>query len=118
MPEEELLDVVAAAERHRCSTQTIWRRIRQGVLPRARRTHKEKVSGRDGPPVIKTLIRVSDLNDAFEWTAHEQHVRRIRDAAPPLTDEQATAIRKVLMDHLRERDAMRRRRPGEPGSST
>ncbi|MDN5741930.1 MAG: hypothetical protein L0H71_04335 [Yaniella sp.] len=76
------------------------------------------MSGRDGPPVIKTLIRVSDLNDAFEWTAHEQHVRRIRDAAPPLTDEQATAIRKVLMDHLRERDAMRRRRPGEPGSST
>lgn len=41
MPEHEWLDVAAAAERHRCSTQTIWRSIRQarggGVCQRARR---------------------------------------------------------------------------------
>lgn len=59
MPEDEWRDVAAAAERHRCSTKTIWRRIRQEGLP----ARTEKVSGRDGRPVIKTLIRVSDLNE-------------------------------------------------------
>ncbi len=98
MSEEQWFDVAAAAERHRCSTQTIWRRIRAGDLP----ARKEQTYGRDGRPVIKTMIRASDLNDAFGGTAHEAHVRAIRMAAPPLTNEQAVAIRKVFLDHLRE----------------
>lgn len=60
------IDIVAAANRHHCSTQAIWRRIRQGSLP----ARKEKMIGRDGRPVINTLVRVSDLNDVFGWAAH------------------------------------------------
>lgn len=103
MPEDEWLDVAAAAERHRCSTKTIWRRIKQGVLP----ARTEKVDGRDGRPVIKTLIRASDLNDAFGRTAHDEHVRKIRESAPPLTEEQKAAIREVYIDHFRDREAAR-----------
>ena len=113
LSDDEWLDVVAAAERHRCTTKTIWRRNKQGDIP----ARTEKVSGRDGRPVIKTLIRVSDLNDAFGWTAHEEHVRKVREAAPPLTREQASVIRKVFLDHLRERDAERRSSVAS-GSST
>lgn len=112
MPDDEWLDVVATAERHRCSTKTIWRRIRQGVLP----AHTEKVSGRDGRPVIKTLVRVSDLNDAFGRLAQDEHVRKAREAAPPLTYEQLTVIGDVLLDHLRDREA-KRRSSGEAGTS-
>ncbi|MBB3036285.1 hypothetical protein [Hoyosella altamirensis] len=104
MPDDEWLDVATAAERHRCSTQTIRRRIRQGVLP----ARTEKVRRRDGRPVIKTLIRVSDLNDAFGWTAQAEHVRKIRATARPLTDEQKVAIRNVFLEHLLEREAKRR----------
>jgi len=104
MSDDELIDVAAAAERHHCSTQTIWRRIREGSLP----ARTAKVSGRDGRPVVKTLIHVSDLDDVFGWTAHERHVQKIRDAVPPLTEEQKAAIRKVFLDHLRDRDAKRR----------
>lgn len=111
--QDEWLDVVAAAERHGCSTQTIRRRIRQGALP----ARKEMVEGRDGRQVIKTLIRVSDLNDAFGWTAHEEHVRKIRESATPFSESQAAAIRKVFLDHLRDRDA-RQRRSEKPGSLT
>jgi hypothetical protein len=49
MPEDEWIDVAAAAERHGCSTKTIWRRIWRGVLP----ARTEEASGRDGRPVIK-----------------------------------------------------------------
>lgn len=104
MPEGEWIDVAAAAKRHHCSTQSIWRRIRQGSLP----ARIDEVSGRDGRPVIETLIRVSDLNDAFGWTAHEEHVRRIRASAPPLTVEQKVAICNVFLEHLLEREAKRR----------
>ncbi|MDN6353932.1 MAG: hypothetical protein L0K02_11640, partial [Corynebacterium sp.] len=79
--------------------------------------HTEKVRGRDGRPVIKTLVRVSDLNDAFGRTGGEEHVSKIRETAPPLTNEQTTAIGKVLLDHLRDREA-RRRGSEEPGSPT
>lgn len=72
------------------------------------------MNGSDGRPVIKTLIRVAALNDVFGWTAHEEHVRTIRESAPPLTVAQKAVIGEVLLDHLRERDA-RRRRSGEPG---
>lgn len=98
MPEAEWLDVAAAAERHRCSTKTIWRRIREGVLP----VRTEKISGGDGRPVNKVLIRVSDLNDAFGWTTRKAHVQKIRESAKPLTTEQKAAIGKVFLDHLRE----------------
>lgn len=104
MSEGEWLDVAAAAERHSCSAKTIWRRIEEGALP----ARNEKVSGRDGRPVIRTLVRVSDLDDVFGWTAHAEHVRRIRESAPPLSDEQKAAIRKVFLDHLREREARQR----------
>lgn len=104
MHEEEWLDVVAAAERHHCSTKTIWRRIKQGGLP----ARSEKMRGRDGRPVIKTMIRVADLNDAFGRTAHDDQIQRIRDAAPPLTAEQVTDLGKVLLDHLNDGDAKRR----------
>ncbi len=112
MHEEECLDVAAAAERHHSSTKTIWRRIRQGSLPAC----TEKVTGRDGRPLIKTLIRVSDLNDAFGWTAQDEHVQKFREAAPPLTDEQVTVIGKVLLEHLLDRDAKGRSSSGT-GSS-
>lgn len=113
MSEDEWIDVAAAAERHDCSTKTIWRLVRQGDLP----ARTEKVSGRDGRPVIKTLIRVSDLNDAFGRTAHDEHVQMVREAAPPLTHEQVTVIGEVLLDHLRDRDA-KRGSSGGAGSST
>ncbi|QOT16822.1 hypothetical protein [Paenarthrobacter sp. YJN-5] len=101
MSDDEWLDVAAAAERHSCSTKTIWRHIRQGSLPAC----TGKVSGRDGRPVLKTLIRVADLDDAFGRTAQEDHVRKIRASAPPLTVEQKIAIRDVFLEHLLEREA-------------
>jgi len=110
MFDDEWIDAAAAAERHHCSTQTIRRRIREGSLP----ARTAKVSGRDGRMVIKTLIHVSHLNDVFGWTAHERHVQEIRNAAPPLTEEQKVALRRVFLDHLRDRDA-ERRSAGDPG---
>ena len=47
VPADEWIDVAAAAERHHCSTKTIWRRSKQRGLP----ARTEKVSGRDGRPV-------------------------------------------------------------------
>lgn len=67
------------------------------------------MGGRDGRPVIKVLVKVTDLNDAFGWTAREEHVRRIRATARPLTTEQRIAIRQVFLDHLLERQAKIRR---------
>lgn len=101
MSQEEWLDVAAAAERHECSTKTIWRRIKNGTLT----GQTEKIDGRDGRPVLKTLIRVSDLDDLFGRTDQEAHVRRIRASAQPLTVEQKRALGKVLLDHIRDREA-------------
>lgn len=103
MPQEDRLDVATAAERHNCSTKTIWRRIKDGTLP----ARTEKVDGRDGRPVLKTLIRVVDLDDTFEGAVQEDHVRRIRASAPPLTVEQKIVIRDVFLEHLLEREAKR-----------
>lgn len=105
MSNEDWLDVAAAAERHECSTKTIWRRIKNGTLP----ARTEKIDGRDGRPVIKTLIRVSDLDDAFGRTDQEAHVRRIRASAKPLQFEQKVAIRDVFLEHLLEREEKRKR---------
>lgn len=105
MSKEEWLDIAAAAERHECSTKTIRRRIKNGTLP----AQTEKIDGRDGRPVLKTMIRVSDLEDVFGRTAQEDHVRRIRALAPPLTVEQKVAIRDVFLEHLLERDEKRKR---------
>lgn len=113
MAEDEWLDVAAAAERHVCSTKSIWRRIWQGKLP----AHTEKAIGRDGRPVIKTLIRVSDLDRAFGLTAHAEHVQKIRAAAPPLTKEQTKFIAQVFTDHLLEQND-KRRREGEAGTAS
>jgi hypothetical protein len=103
MPEDEWIDIAAAAERHHRTTETIKTRIRRGNL----RTRQEKVVGPTGRQVIKTWVRVSDLNDSFGWTVHEEHVRRIRAAAPPLSDRQKRAIAKVFLEHLQEREAKR-----------
>lgn len=109
MSKEEWLDVAAWAERHECSTKTIWRRIKNETLP----SQTEKVHGRSGRPVLKTLIRVSDLDDAFgqtRQTDHEDHVRRIRASAQSLTAEQKRALGKVLLDRIRDREARMGRR--------
>jgi hypothetical protein len=111
MQQEEWIDVTAAAERHQCSTKTIWRRIKQSCLPA-----RTEMSGRDGRPVINTMIQFADLNVAFGSTAQDEHVQKVREAAPPLTAEQVTDLGKVLLDHLKDRDA-RRRRPDEAGPS-
>jgi len=110
MSKQEWLDVAAAAERHECSTKTIRRRIKDGTLP----AQTEKIPGRDGRPVIKTLIRVSDLDDGFGRTDQEAHVRRIRASAQPLAVEQKIAIRDVFLEHLLEREE-RRKRAGTAG---
>lgn len=103
MSEDEWLDVAAAAERHERSTKTIRRHIKSGTLP----ARTERVAGRDGRPVLKTLIRVVDLNGTFGWRVHDEHVRRIRASALPLTVEQKVAPRDILLEHLLEREAKR-----------
>lgn len=108
MDDDEWLDVEAAAERHECSTKSIWRRVWKGILP----ARTEKVDDRDGRPGIKTLIRVSDLDRAFGLTAHAEHVQKIRESAPPLTREQTTFIAQVFTDHLLEQEAKRRMEVG------
>lgn len=110
MSKQERLDVAAAAERYECSTKTNRRRIDQGRLP----ARTKKVTGRDGRPVIKTLIRVSDLDDAFGRAGQEAHVRRIRASAQPLQFEQTVAIRYVFLEHLVVRE-VRRKRAGTAG---
>ncbi|GMA19242.1 hypothetical protein GCM10025862_12630 [Arsenicicoccus piscis] len=76
-----------------------------------------RADGRDGRSVIKTLIRVSDLDRAFGLAAHAEHVQRIREAAPPLTREQTKFIAQVFSDHLLEQDA-KRRREAEAGTAS
>lgn len=76
-----------------------------------------RVGGRDRRPVIKALIRVSDLDRAFGLTVHAEHVQMIRQAAPPLTREQTTFIAKVFTGHLLKQDATRRRE-GEAGTAS
>lgn len=105
MPEEEWIDVAAAAERYHCSTQSIRRWIRLGELA----ARKERSIGRDGRWVIKTWIRVTDLDDVFGSAADEEHVRKIRGTAKPFTVEQKVALRKVFLAHLLEREAKRKR---------
>lgn len=70
---------------------------------------KVKTEGRDGRPALKTLIRVSDLDEGLEHTRRDAHVQRIRASAAPLTIEQKIAIRDVLLEHLLEREEKRRR---------
>lgn len=105
MPEEEWIDVAAAAERYHCSTQTIRRWAMLGELA----ARRERSIGRDGRWVIKTWIRVSDLDDVFGSAAHDEHVRKIRATAQPFTVEQKVALRKVFLEHLLEREAKRKR---------
>lgn len=104
-PEDGWLDVTAAAERHECSTKTIRRRIKNGTLP----AQIQEIGGRNGRPVLKTVIRISDLDDSFEWTDHEAPVRRTRASAQSLQFEQKVAIRDVFLEHLLEREEKRRR---------
>lgn len=41
------------------------------------------------------------------WASHEEHVRKIRASATPLTVEQKIAIRDVFLKYLLEREARR-----------
>lgn len=105
MTNEEWLDVTAASARYGCSAQTIRGRIHSGCVP----ARTEKVPGRDGRLILKALIRVSDLDAMFRVTAREEHVQRIRESAPPLTDDQKRMIYDVFLKHLLEREANRGR---------
>ncbi|APF39934.1 hypothetical protein [Neomicrococcus aestuarii] len=103
--DDEWIDVEAAAERHGCSTKTIQRLVkREELLARS-----VKIPGRDGRQVIKNLVRVSDLDEIFGQSARERNVRVIREAAPPLSSSQRAFIGKVLLEHLRDRDAKQKK---------
>ncbi len=104
MPEEEWIDVAAAAERYHCSTSKIRRWVKQGELEM-----RLTSSDIDGRWVFTTWVRVRDLDDVSGVTARKEHVRKIRATAQPLTDEQKRAIRKVFLAHLLEREAKRKR---------
>lgn len=104
MTEGEWIDIAAAAERYHCSTKTIRRWARLGELA----ARKERSIGRDGRWVIKTWIRVGDLDHMFRSNAHEEHVRKIRATAQPFTDEQKLALRKVFLEHILAREAKRK----------
>lgn len=90
------------AERHDCSTKSIWRRLWRGRLL----AQTERVDGSDGRPVITTLIRVSDLDQTFGLTAHDEHVQKIREAASLLTRERLAIIARVFTCHRRDRDTV------------
>ncbi|MDN6281856.1 MULTISPECIES: hypothetical protein [Actinomycetes] len=105
MSEVEWIDVATAAVRHHRSQQTVWRWIRVGELA----ARKKRSVGRDGRWVVKTWVRVSDLDDMFGSAAHDEHVRKIRGTARPFTDEQKVALRKVFLEHLLEREEKRKR---------
>src|SRR5690625_4418899 len=87
--EDEWIDIAAAAERESCSPQAIRRRIKAGV-PTAR---IEGSTARDGRHVVKAWVRVSELDEVFGHPAREEHVRRIRATAQPLTRDQKSALR-------------------------
>ncbi len=100
MSEEELVDVAAAAALAHCSAKTIRRHVQEGNLPSRRVT----VRARTGLTVTKILVRVGDLDALFGWTAGQEHVRKIRASAPPLSEEQKTDILDVFLEHLVERE--------------
>lgn len=105
MIEEERIHIAAAAERHHCARPT---RSGDGSGWGARGTQGETI-GRDGRRVIETWVRVSDLDDVFRPTAHDEHVRKIRATARPFTVEQKVALRQVFLAHLLECEAKRKR---------
>lgn len=104
--EDGWIDIAAAAERESCSPQVIRRRIKAGVLT----ARIEGSTARDGRHVVKAWVRVSELDEVFGHEAREEHVRRIRATAQPLTRDQKIVLRKVLLDHLAEKEAKRTRR--------
>lgn len=108
MPEEEWIDVAAAAERYHCSTSKIRRWIKQGEVEMRLETSIDA----DGRWVFTTWLRVRDLDDVSGVTAHKEHVRKIRATAQPLTDEQKVALRKVFLAHLLAREAKRKQARG------
>lgn len=111
--EDEWIDSAAAAERESCSPQAIRRRIKAGVLT----ARIEGSTARDGRHMVKAWVRGSELDEIFGHAAREEHVRRIRATAQPLTRDQKIALRDVLRAHLRERETRRRARESR-GSTT
>lgn len=108
MPEEEWIDVAAAAERYHCSTSKIRRWIKQRELEMRLKTSVDT----DGRWVFTTWLRVRDLDNVSGVTAHKEHVRKIRATTQPLTDEQKVALRKVFLAHLLAREATRKQARG------
>lgn len=103
--EDEWIDIAAAAERASCSSQAIRRRIKAGVLT----ARIEEPTARDGRHRVKAWVRLSELDEVFGHAAREEHVRRIRATAQSLTHDQRIALRKVLLDHLAEKEMKRKR---------
>ncbi|MGF6821264.1 hypothetical protein M2317_000150 [Microbacterium sp. ZKA21] len=93
----ERLDIIAAAERMRCSEKAIRRRINKGSLPAV----KERVIGRHGRPVYKVFVNVDELEASFAPipigpAAKEQLVREVTAAAPQFTEEQRELLLRVI----------------------
>ena len=87
---DEWGNISAAADREPCSPQAICRRIKVGVLT----ARIEASTARDGRHTVKAWVWVSELDKVFGHAAREEHVRRIRATAQPLTRGQESALRK------------------------
>ncbi|WP_337003209.1 MULTISPECIES: hypothetical protein [unclassified Microbacterium] len=98
MPSDsERLDIIAAAERMRCSEKAIRRRINKGTLPAV----KERVIGRHGRPVYKVFVNVAELEASFAPipigpAAKERLVREVTAAAPRFSEEQREILLRVF----------------------
>jgi len=96
----ERLDIIAAAERMRCSEKAIRRRINKGTLP----AMKERVIGRHGRPVYKVFVNVDELEASFAPipigpAAKERLVKEVTAAAPQFTEEQREVLLRVFQSN-------------------
>lgn len=100
------IDIVAAAARHRCSVHVIRSRIKDGTLFAV----KERVNGRDGRPVLKTMVSVEELDAVFaaisaSAAANERRIAQVSAAAPRFTEAQKATIAVILKVASTLRDA-------------
>lgn len=102
---DEWISVVAAAKRFNTSSQAIRHLVKLGVVPGRR----DQAAEAQGIWPIWTFVHVGSLDEWFGETAYEEHVRRIRATARPLTREQKIVIARVFVDHLERREAAQRR---------
>lgn len=113
--EDEWIDLVAAAKRFNTSTQAIKRLVKLEAVT----ARRDQVAESQGIWPVWTLVHVGSLDDWFGVTAREEHVRKIRATARPLTREQKIAISKVFIDSMERREAAQRRaQRGAGGASS